>query len=109
MKWTREISRKITKLYLTNESMTEGLKQAILEVAPSYPQKYFESWFKHTHNYTKGFTDTGAGPGTNYILGFLDTVKELNLDISLCIEATKGWRKNDKREQAINEWLTKNT
>ncbi len=109
MRWTREVSRKIVKLYLTNERMTEGLRQAILEIAPNYPQKYFESWFKLAYNYTKGLTDTGAGPGTDYILGFLDTVKELNLDITLCIQATKEWRKNNKREQAINDWLTKNT
>ena len=49
MRWTREVSKKVTKLYLTNEKMTEGLKQAILEIAPNYPQKYFESWFKRTH------------------------------------------------------------
>jgi len=109
MRWTREVSRKIAKLYLTNERMTESLKQAILEIAPNYPQKYFEPWFKLAYNYTKGLTDTGSGPGTDYILGFLDTVKELNLDITLCIQATKGWRKNNKREQAINDWLTKNT
>ncbi len=109
MRWTREISKEVTKLYLTNEQMTEGLKQSILEIAPEYPQKYFESWFKHTHDYTRGKKNSDAGPGTNYVLGFLDTVKELNLNINLCIEATTDWRKNDKREQAIKEWLTQNT
>jgi len=109
MRWTREVSKKITKLYLTNKKMTEGLKQTILEVAPNYPQKYFEPWFKHTHNYTKGIGGTDAGPGTDYVLGFLDTCKELNLDISLCIQSTKKWRKNEKRTQAINDWLTQNT
>ncbi len=109
MRWTREISRQVTKLYLTNEKMTEGLKQAILEVAPNYPQKYFESWFKRTQNYIKGIGGTEAGPGSDYMLGFLDTCKELNLDISLAIEATKKWRGNDKRERAIKEWLTQNT
>ena len=107
--WTREKSKKVTKLYLTNESMTEGLKLAILEVVPDYPQKYFESWFRDTHKYTQGIGGTGAGPGTEYVLGYLDTCKELNLDIDLCIEATKKWRKNETRKQAINDWLTKNT
>ena len=109
MKWTREISRKITKLYLTNEEMTDGLKQAILEIAPNYPQKYFESWFKRAHNYTKGIGGTEAGPGTDFMLGFLDTCKELNFDINLCIQASENWRKNHRREQAINEWLSENT
>ena len=49
MKWTREIGQKIGKLYLTNEKMTEGLKQAILEVAPEFPEKYFEAWFREAH------------------------------------------------------------
>ena len=31
MKWTREVSKKVTKLYLTNKTMTDGLKQAINE------------------------------------------------------------------------------
>ena len=109
MRWTREVSRKVTKLYLTNDKMTEGLKQAILKVAPNYPQKYFEIWFQHTHNHTKGIGGTDAGPGSDYMLGLLDTCKELSLDINLVLQATKRWRQNAKREQAIKEWLTKNT
>ena len=107
--WTRQKAREITKLHLTNKKMTEGLKQVILEVVPDYPQIYFESWFKRTHNYSKGIGGTEAGPGTDYVLGFLDACKELNFDISLAIEATKKWRKNNKRELAIKEWLTQNT
>ena len=107
--WTREKGKKVTKLYLTNESMTEGLKQAILEIVPDYPQKYFNAWFKESHLWVKGIPNTSAGPGTQYFLGFLDTVKEMNLDIKLAIEATTKWRKNDTREQAIKEWLTQNT
>ena len=109
MKWTREIGKKITKLYLTNESMTEGLKKAILNVAPEYPEKYFNAWFKESHQWVKGISNTSAGPGTDYFLGFLDTVKDLNLDITLAVEATKKWRQNDRREQAIKEWLIQNT
>ena len=83
--------------------MTVGLKQAILEVVPDYPQKYFESWFRDTYRYTQGIGGTGARPGTQYVLGFLDTCKELNLDIDLCIESTKNWRHNEIRRQAINK------
>ncbi len=109
MKWTREISRKVNKLYLINENMTDGLKQAILEIAENYPQNTFNQVFKNIHNYTKGISHTGTGPGINYTLGFLDAAKGLNLDISLCIQGTKDWSKNTKREQAINEWLIQNT
>ena len=109
MKWTREIGKEITKLYLTNENMTEDLKQAILEIAPKYPQKYLNTWFKESHLWIKGIPNTSAGPGTDYFLGFLDTVKELDLDINLAIEATKKWRQNSRREKAIKVWLTQNT
>jgi len=109
MKWTREIGQKIGKLYLTNEKMSEGLKQAILEVAPEFPEKYFDAWFREAHLWVKGVPNTSAGPGTDYFLGFLDTAKELNYDISLIVNATKKWRSNIKRENAIKEWLIQNT
>ena len=109
VKWTREISKQVTKLYLTNEKMTEGLKQEILKIAPDYPQKYFQHWFKNTHNYAKGIGGTEAGPGTNFMLGFLDAAKELDLDINLCTQAAESWRKNGKRKKAIKNWVDENT
>lgn len=109
MKWTREISKQVTRLYLINTQMTTEVETEILKVAPDYPQKYFQSWFKHTHDYTNGVQYTDKGPGTDYVLGFLDTVKELGLDINLCIQATEKWQPNIKRTKAIQEWLSQNT
>ena len=107
--FTRQIAYEITKLQLSQDNPTQGLLQAIKEVKFDYPDEYLNPWFKNAHQWTKGKQDSGAGPGTQYMLGYLDAVKEMGYDISLVVEATKKWRSNPARENAINEWLTKNT
>jgi hypothetical protein len=109
MKNSREVAYQITKLQLQADNPTDGLLKAILDVAPDYPKEYLVPWFNNAHRWTLGTPDSGAGPGTDYMLGYLDAAKELDYDISLVIQATKNWRPNKKRENAINVWLTKNT
>ncbi len=107
--FTREIGYKITKLQLAQEKPTQGLLLSIKEVKFDYPDKYLNSWHKNAHQWIKGIKDSGAGPGTQYMLGYLDASKEMGFDINLVVEATQGWRSNPTREQAIKEWLTQNT
>ncbi len=107
--FTREIGYQITKLQLAQDEPTEDLLLAIKEVKFDYPDKYLNSWHKNAHKWIKGIQDSGAGPGTQYMLGYLDAIKELGYDINLVVEATKKWRNNDTRINAINKWLTQNT
>lgn len=109
MKNSREIAYQITKLQLQTNNPTDGLLKAIIDVAPDYPQNYLVSWFNNAHKWTRGIPDTGSGPGTDYMLGYLDAVKELGYDISLVVQATKKWKPNMKRKNAINEWLIQHT
>jgi len=108
MRYSRETAYKITKLQLQEGEPTEALLHAILEVAPSYPKAYFIPWFKNAHRWTKGIPDAGTGPGTLYILGYLDAAKELGYDIDRIVRATENWRQNTKRDHAIKEWLAQN-
>lgn len=82
---SREVAYQITKLQLQANEPTEELLKAILDVAPEYPKKYFAPWFKHAHKRVQGIADSSAGPGTEYLLGFLDAAKELGYDIRLVI------------------------
>ncbi len=107
--FTREIGYQITKLQLSQDEPTKALLLAIKEVKFDYPDKYLNSWHKNAHKWIKGIQDSGAGPGTQYMLGYLDAVKELGYDINLVVEATKKWRNNDTRTNAINGWLAQNT
>ena len=107
--FTRKIGYEITKLHLSQNKPTDGLLEAIKEVKFDYPDKYFNPWFRNSHQWTKGIQDSGAGPGTDYLLGYLDAAKEMGFDINLIVEATKKWRTNKKRERAIKVWLTQNT
>jgi len=43
------------------------------------------------------------------MLGYLDATKEMGYDISLIVKATKKWKSNTTRENAINKWLIQNT
>lgn len=107
--FSREIGYKITKLQLSQGEPTLGLLQAIKKVKPDYPNEYLKPWFKNAHQWRKGIQDSGAGPGTQYMLGYLDAAKEMGFDISLVVNATQSWRSNQTRKQAIQEWLTQNT
>ena len=78
MKWAREISQKITKLYLTSDQMTEDLKEAILNVDTDYPQKYFNAWFNESYQWEQGLRNTSAGSGTDYFIGYSEIAKELH-------------------------------
>lgn len=101
--FTRQIAYEITKLQLLQDKPTQGLLQAIKEVKSDYPDKYLNPWFKNAHQWRKGKQDSGAGPGTQYMLGYLDAAKEKEYDISLVVEATKKWRSNFTRKNAIDE------
>ncbi len=107
--FTREIGYEITKLQLSQDKPNQRLLQAIKNIKSDYPDEYLNPWFKNAHQWTKGIQDSGAGPGTDYMLGYLDAAKEMGFNINLVIEATKNWRSNRRREQAIAEWLTQNT
>ena len=107
--FTRKIGYEITKLQLSEDMPTQGLLLAIKEVKFDYPEEYFNPWFRNAHQWIKGIQNSNAGPGTDYMLGYLDAAKEMGYDINLVVKATKKWRTNKKREQAIKEWLTQNT
>lgn len=107
--FTRQIAYEITKLQLSLDKPTQGLLQAIKEVKFDYPDEYLNPWFKNAHQWTKGKQDSGTGPGTQYMLGYLDAAKEMKYDISLVVKATEKWRSNPTRKNAINDWITKNT
>jgi len=108
MPFTREIGYKITKLQLAQKEPTHGLLLAIKEIKPDYPDEYLNSWHKNAHRWINGLQDSGAGPGTQYMLGYLDAAKEMGYDVDLVAKATENWRQNITRENAINEWLTQN-
>jgi len=108
MKFSRKLSYEISKLQLLFEKPTEEFKQKVIKIAPGYPENYLENWHRDAHKWIKGKQDTSSGPGTNSLLGFLDAAKEMNYDINLIIHATKKWRKNTKREKAVEKWLFEN-
>jgi len=105
MKNNRQIAKEITKIQLKFEKPTKQYEEEILKIAPDYPQKYFKSWHKNCTNYRNGIQDNSAGPGTEYFLGFLDAIAELNYNIDLVLHSTEKWKLNKKRSKAINEWL----
>ena len=107
--FTRQIAYEITKLQLSQDNPTQGLLQAIKRVKFDYPDEYLNPWFKNAHQWTEGKQDSGAGPGTQYMLGYLDAAKEMGYDISLIVKATKKWKSNATRENAIKEWFIQNT
>lgn len=106
--FSRKHGYEITKVHLTEEKTSERMLERILLIKPDYPVYYLNSWFKNSYKWKNGLQDKGAGPGTEYMLGYLDAAKELEIDINLVINATKKWRTNKKREVAINDWLLKN-
>ena len=97
--FTRQIAYEITKLQLSQDKPTQGLLDAIKEIKFDYPDKYLNPWFNNAHRWINGKQDSGAGPGTQYMLGYLDAVKEMGYDIHLVVESTKKWISNDTRKK----------
>ncbi len=100
MRWTREVSKKVTKLYLTNEKMTDGLKQAILEVASNYPQKYFEPWLTQKTDIT-GIREIAARMSSSLSSGSFS--KNIQIDDSERPKKVKYVTENEFQEHTQNE------
>ena len=105
MKNDRQIAKEITKIQFKFQKPTRQYEEEILKISPDYPQKYFKSWHKNCTNYKNGIQDNSAGPGTEYFLGYLDAIKDLNYNIDLVLHSTKKWKPNKKRSKAIEGWL----